>query len=447
MGLFWKIFVTFGMAMAVTIAGTVYVSFGLAEQAFDQTNVVGRERIIQEVAAALDHDGERGLRRWLFQNPRPAPGTMLLATDENGKELLGRPMPPQARRLVALPFRRSGAPANVRPAQLAPHIVDPATGKEYRLVFAQAPITFLGILMWPGTQVAVLTIALLTATATSLLLARYISSPIVRLQRVSRDLAAGALEARVGAPFDRRKDEVGRLARDFDSMAERIQALITGKEALLRDVSHELRSPLARMRVALALAQRRANEEAQPDLERIELEAERLDQLVGQVMMLTRLRTSTSPQRVPVNFTQLVSEVVDDARFEHPEMQIEFTPRPMPELLGDANDLKSAVENVVRNALIHGASTEPVKVELEAARDAILLHVLDRGSGVPAEDLERIFEPFYRTDKSRDHRGTGQGIGLAIATRVIELHGGEITAQNRPEGGLAITFRLPVQAA
>src|SRR5690606_31311790 len=109
--------------------------------------------------------------------------------------------------------------------------------------------------------------------------------------------------------------------------------------------------------------------------------------------------------------------------------------------------LKSAVENVVRNALIHGASTEPVKVELEAARDAILLHVLDRGAGVPAEDLERIFEPFYRTDKSRDHRGTGQGIGLAIATRVIELHGGEITARNRAEGGLAITFRLPVQAA
>ena len=446
MGLFWKIFVVFGMAMAVTIAGTVFVSFRLAEQAFDQMNVVGRDRIIQEVAAALDDGGERALRKWLFENPRPAPGTMLLAMDERGKELLGRPMPPQARRLVELPFRRTGAPANVRPAQLAPHIVDPTTGKEYRLVFAQAPITFMGMLMWPGTQVAVLSIALLTATLTSLLLARYLSSPIVRLQRVSRALAAGALEARVGAPFNRRKDEVGRLASDFDTMAERIQALVTSKEALLRDVSHELRSPLARSRVALALAQRRANEAAQPDLERIEREAERLDRLVGQVMTLTRLRTSTAPQRVPVNFTELVSEIVDDARFEHPEARIEYTAKPVPELLGDPNDLKSAIENVVRNALIHGASDQPVKIDLDATRDAVLLRVQDGGPGVPDEDLARIFEPFYRIDKSRDHRTSGQGIGLAIATRVIELHGGSITAANRPEGGLSITFRLPLAA-
>ena len=151
------------------------------------------------------------------------------------------------------------------------------------------------------------------------MLARYLSSPIVRLQKASKALAAGALDTRVGRPFNRRKDEVGTLARDFDAMAERLQALVTDKETLLRDVSHELRSPLARIRMALALAQRRADQAAQPDLARIEREAERLDALVGQVMTLTRLRTATEPRRELVNLETLVAEVVDDARFEHPQ--------------------------------------------------------------------------------------------------------------------------------
>ncbi|HEX6997602.1 MAG TPA: ATP-binding protein [Gammaproteobacteria bacterium] len=448
MGLFWKIFVSFGIAMAVTIYGTVHVSFLLARQEFDQLNVQGRERILQEVSEALRTGGEHGLKSWLLEHPRPAPGTVLLVLDENGREIVGRATPRELMRLLMTrPFRPTGKPPpNLRPIQLAPHLIG-ADGKEYRLFFTRAPLTFLGILTWPGTRIAVLTIALLTATLTSLLLARYLSSPIVRLQRASRALAAGALHTRVGAPVTRRKDEVGKLARDFDTMAERIQALVMDKEALLRDVSHELRSPLARIRVALALAQRRANESAQPDLERIERETERLDELVGRVMTLTRLRTATAPQRAPVKFHDLVSGVVADARFEHPNARIEYDGRSVPRIMGSEADLKSAVENVIRNALIHAESAEPIRVELDATRDAIVLRVLDRGPGVPDQDLKRIFEPFYRADTSRDHRKTGQGIGLAITTRVVELHGGTVTAANRPGGGLAVTLRLPLQPA
>ena len=207
--------------------------------------------------------------------------------------------------------------------QLTPSITGP-TNEEYRLLFARAPVTFFGILMWPGTRVAVLTIAIFAAAIMSVLLARYLSSPIVRLQKASRSLAAGALETRVGAPFTRRGDEVGTLARDFDAMAERIQALVTAKETLLRDVSHELRSPLARIRMALALAQRRAGAESQPDLARIEREAERLDALVGQVMTLTRLRTTDTPRRDVLRLDSLVGEVVDDARFEYPDAQVDY---------------------------------------------------------------------------------------------------------------------------
>ena len=445
MGLFWKIFVSFGIAMTITLVGTVYVSFRFAGQAFEQLNVdEGRARIIEEVAAALAQGGERELKAWLFKHPRVASGTVLYVMNERGHELLGRAMPGELMRLLRTrPFRGPTAPPNLRPMQLTPHLVG-ANGEEYRLMFARAPFTFLGVLMWPGTQFAVLTIAVLAAAVTSLLLARYLSSPIVRLQKASRALAAGALDTRVGRPFDRRKDEVGTLARDFDAMAERIQALVTDKETLLRDVSHELRSPLARIRVALALAQRRADQAAQPDLARIEREAERLDDLVGQVMMLTRLRTAAAPRRELVRLDTLIAEVVDDARFEHPQAHLDYSADAAVELLGDSAGLHSAVENVVRNALVYSEPNQLIEVRLQVAADRAVVRVLDRGPGVPEEDLARIFEPFYRTDKSRDHQKNGQGIGLAITARVMELHGGTVEALNRAEGGLEVVLSLPL---
>jgi two-component system sensor histidine kinase CpxA len=447
-GLFWKIFVSFTIAMTVTLVGVVFVSFRLASTALDQVNVEGRDKIIEEVAGSLAHGGERELKAWLFNNPRPAPGIVLLVTNERGDELLGRAMPRELARLLATrPYRRPGAPPpNLRPMQLTPHLIGP-NNEEYRLLFARAPVTVLGILMWPGTQVAVISIAILAAAIMSVLLARYLSSPIMRLQKASRALAAGALETRVGRPFDRRSDEVGTLARDFDAMAERIQALVTAKETLLRDVSHELRSPLARIRMALALAQRRAGAQAQPDLDRIEREAEKLDALIGQVMTLTRLRTATAPRREAVRLDQLVGEVVDDARFEHPASRVELTTSGPIEVRGDADGLKSAIENVVRNALIYGDPAQPVEVEATSSADGALVRVLDRGPGVPDSELSRIFEPFYRTDKSRDHQKGGQGIGLAITTRVTELHGGSVTARNRNGGGLEIDLKLPLGPA
>jgi two-component system, OmpR family, sensor kinase len=442
--LFWKILMSFMIAMTVTLVGAVFVSFRLAGQAFDQVNVEGRDRIIEEVAATLARGGERELKTWLRNHPRPAPGTVLLVTNERGDELLGRAMPRElARLLVTRPFRRPTVPPNLRPMQLTPTLTGP-DNEEYRLLFARAPVTFLGILMWPGTQVAVSAIALLAAALTSLLLARYVSSPIVQLQKASRALAAGALDTRVGRPFTRRKDEVGTLARDFDAMAERIQALVTDKETLLRDVSHELRSPLARIRVALALAQRRADSAAQPDLARIEREAEKLDELVGQVMTLTRLRTATAPPREALRLDSLVREVVDDARFEHPQAGIEYSASGEVKILGDPAGLKSAVENVVRNALIYSGSSKPIEVRIETNGREAAVRVLDRGPGVPESELTRIFEPFYRTDQSRDHAQGGQGIGLAITARVMELHNGSVGAKNRVEGGLEVALKLPL---
>ena len=207
MSLFWKILVTFVIAMTVTLVGSVYVSFRLANTAFEQVNFEGRDRIIEETAAALAHGGERELKAWLYKNPRPAPGIILLVTNERGDELLGRAMPREVvRLLMTRPLsRRASVPPNLKPMQLTANLIGP-DNEEYRLLFVRAPVTFLGILMWPGTQAAVISIALIAVAATSLLLARYLSSPIVSLQKASRSLAAGALDTRVGEPFTRRKD-------------------------------------------------------------------------------------------------------------------------------------------------------------------------------------------------------------------------------------------------
>jgi two-component system sensor histidine kinase CpxA len=443
--LFWKIFVSFMVAMTITSVGAIYVAYRIISQPTSQTEFEGREQIILAVSEALARGGERGLKTWLRENPRPARGIVLLVTNERGDELLGRAMPRELRALLRTrtTFRRSERPPNFRPMQLTPSVTGP-DGEVYDLSFERAPVTLFGILVWPGTRVAVLSIAIVAAAVMSLLLARYLSSPIVRLQRASRSLAAGALDTRVGAPSTRRGDEVGTLARDFDAMAERIQALVTAKETLLRDVSHELRSPLARIRMALALAERRAGAESQADLARIERETERLDALVGQVMTLTRLRTTDAPRQDIVRLDLVLGEVVDDARFEYPDARVELSATSEVSLRGDADGLKSAIENVVRNALIYADRSQPIEVRLETAAATATVRVLDRGPGVPEAELKRIFEPFYRTDKSRDHRQDGQGIGLAITSRVTELHGGRVTARNRAEGGLDIAIELPL---
>jgi two-component system sensor histidine kinase CpxA len=292
--------------------------------------------------------------------------------------------------------------------------------------------------------VAVVSIAVVVAALTALLLARTMSAPIVKLQRASRALAAGEFDTRVGPPVDRRKDEVGTLARDFDAMAEQIQNLLNSKEILLRDVSHELRSPLARIRMALALAERDFGSEAKnSNLARIEEEAERLDKLVGQILELARLRADAPVEQHQIRLDKLLEEVAADAGYENPAVKISRNARDAGLVIGDPLQLHSAIENVVRNATSYAGDDGEVTLSLTRAGDTVNISVTDTGPGVPDEDLTKIFEPFYRTDPSRDHARRGEGIGLAITAGVIARHHGTCTARNRAAGGLEVLLSLP----
>ncbi len=451
MKLYWKLSIVLGLAMIVALVAAMWMGSRIGILTTTQfLQPENREPVIERASQALNAGGRESLTAWLRQNQTPTAGWTLLIVDDGIEELLGREIPGYLQgRLRGQTFFRnrygpSGAPGNRRDQQPFDEITHP-NGEKFMFVFLPTRITVLNFLGIPMTQVGVVIIALVVAAMTALLLARSLSLPIVRLQRATRGLAAGALDTRVGQPFVSRKDEIGTLARDFDTMAERVQALVTDKEVLLRDVSHELRSPLARIRVALALAQRKTDAAAQSDLGRIELETEKLDQLVGQILAVARLRSSPLEQPVEVNLAELLQEVVDDARFEHGDHAIGYEAGDVPVIKGNSVELASAVENVLRNALLHAGPKADVKVELGRSDDNIFITVSDNGPGVPEDQLTRLFEPFYRVDPSRDHKTSGYGLGLAIAASIIKRHGGEITARNRPEGGLAVTFRIPAQ--
>jgi len=444
MSLYWKIFASLMLAMTITLFGAVFVSFRLAVQAFEQSREENRSELIGQASAALTHGGVDGLREWLQENRQPSVRTLLLIIDDDGAELLNWPIPDYLSRSIPdSSDGRTNLPPNYRPQRFAPRLIG-TDGRDYYLYFTRPPRTLFGVLDWPSTQAAVLTIAVIVAAVTALILARYISSPVVRLQRAARALAAGQFETRVGKPFVRRNDEVGTLARDFDSMAEKIHDLIMAHETLLRDVSHELRSPLARIRMALALAEREVvNGHANTNLTRIEEETERLDRLVGQVLALARLRSSAPQVHHEIRLDKLLEEITADARFENPNVTVTSTVADHGVVSGDALQLHSAIENVVRNATSYAGAGGCVEIDLRRSDENVVLSVRDTGPGVAEDELKKIFEPFYRTDPSRDHSRKGEGIGLAITAGVLERHGGHCEARNRATGGLEVILSLP----
>lgn len=278
-------------------------------------------------------------------------------------------------------------------------------------------------------------------------LARYLTKPVLRLRTVAQQLAGGNLQARVGAEFLQRQDELADLGRDFDAMAERLETLFTAQKRLLGDVSHELRSPLARLAVALELARRQAGPAAISSLDRIERETERLNELIGQLLTLSRLESEAPPTTGErINVAVLIREIAADAEFEAHARQrsIEIFKLEDCFTTGSAELLRRAIENVVRNALRYTHPNTAVELTLQCEENTARLTIRDHGDGVPAEALPELFRPFYRVAEARDRQTGGIGLGLAITERAVRLHGGTVTAANAPDGGLLVEFCLPL---
>jgi len=275
-------------------------------------------------------------------------------------------------------------------------------------------------------------------------ISRYLTKPLAKLGEAAAKITEGRLDTRVDPSVTNRRDEIADLARNFDRMAGRIEALITGQRRLLGDVSHELRSPLSRLTVALGLVRQGSPEEASENLERIAQEARRLDTLIGQLLALSRIDSGVDRGTpAPFDLTDLVQEVANDGDFEARarHRNVVLQQADACKLNGFEELIRSAVENVVRNAIRHTADGTAVEVSLKIAGARALLRVRDHGPGVPDSMLSEIFLPFRRVANA----GTdGAGLGLAIAERAVTVHGGKIRAMNAAKGGLIIEIDLPL---
>ncbi|WP_437949359.1 ATP-binding protein [Sorangium sp. So ce296] len=281
----------------------------------------------------------------------------------------------------------------------------------------------------------------------AVVLARYLSRPIHILRGATQRMAAGDLSVGVAQQLAGADGETLALGRDMDRMAERIEELLETQRRLLRDVSHELRSPLARLNISLELVRRRSPPDVAPAFDRIERETERLNGMIGELLTLSRLESARGMERTErVDLTALVEQLVEDAAFEAEQQgcSVELGARDACSLDGNEELLRRAIENVVRNAVRFTEAGTTVRIDLACSSGVAEVRVRDRGPGVPEVALGDIFKPFYRVDDHRARGAGGTGIGLAITQRAVLLHGGEVEARNAEGGGLEVALRLPV---
>jgi signal transduction histidine kinase len=445
--LFLKIFLSFWLAQALFLVLAILVTVAMrpthqisAVEALQPKFLSDAVDAYQTGGAPKLHDYLRGLRDSQHVHA-------VLFRD--GVNLVGHPLPPW----FAESASGKGHTADTLLGRLNPHVqllrasMTGPDGARYVLVTELPPgqTALFGPNGVPGLGI---TIAVISSGLVCYFLAQFLTSPITRLRKATQSLAAGDLSARAGGSSSGTGDEISQLVRDFDLMAAQIEKLVNAQSRLLKDISHELRSPLARLSVALELARQRSGPEAASVLDRISLESERMNELIGNLTTIARLESGTGTlRRISVQLEELVDEVARDAAFEAQARNCNVECEVLDELpvSGDPALLHSAIDNVVRNATRYTGEGTSVKVRAEKTGNEAVIRVSDSGPGVPNSELEKIFRPFYRIDDARVRSTGGVGLGLAITEQAVRLHGGSVRASNLPEGGLLVEIRIPSQ--
>lgn len=452
--LYLKIFIWFWLAMiiinVVLFAAVAVTRPTPTRRSWRDLTQVGPNA--QEAAKIYEQSGPAALTAAL-QATEKTSGVSATFFDEGGKELSGRAIPAGAHDLIAKATESREIEFNFegRNTLVARPVVS-AKGQRYMYVAYMPRPPFQPAYQSLGLR---LLVVLVIGGIFCFWLARYLTTPLLKLRTTTNELAEGNLGARVATRLSKRRDEVGQLGRDFNLMAERLESMVKAQQRLLGDISHELRSPLARLGVALGLARQRSGPEANGYLDRIERESDNLNEMISQLLTLTRLESGTDDRkRTDVDLAALVREVADDADFEARSQNraVQVVSSDNCSINGVEELLRSAVENVVRNAVRYTREGTAVEVALRkqngASDNFAVISVRDRGNGVPEEALEKIFRPFYRAEDARDRQsGGGTGLGLAITERAVRMHGGTVQAANASGGGLSIEMRLNLDTA
>lgn len=446
--LFWKFFFFISLSQLAAILG-VTASFWLERHAPDRDRPhidqsYTASVLVESASATLKSGGAEALRN-VLQNQSPS---MVYAVDEQNIELLGRKVQPEMLKQIRSYFKTDSITHAINETKAA-------DGHAY-LLFLPLPDNRSNDVHFSDGRhppdefhipIEPIVVAMLASLIFAALLARYFSKPIRNLRSAFEAATTGNLDVRLGPVMGKRSDELADLGRHFDLMADHLRSLMDGQRRLLHDVSHELRSPLARLQAAIGLI-RQQPEKLETYLDRIEREGVRMDKLVGELLTISRLEAGViSSMDQEINMDDLISDVLYDARFEAGASghTVDLLGRSKILIKGNAELLHSAIENVIRNAIRHtpAGSKVFVEVRLNADGSKVLLAICDQGTGIPENEISEIFEPFYRGNETK--RTDGHGLGLAISRRVVEAHGGTIKASNMRYGGLCVELALPVK--
>ena len=448
--MFWRIFLVLWLVSTALMIGSAVALALVAEREMPNQMRTGVVSILQAAARPILLMRERvppDEFRETLRTLREEHDFDLYLVDADGREALGRRVPDAFDDLAArardVPLARLSGPPPGGELVYAERTTD-ARGRPLLVLMRVPGPPFPGRAFLLANLIVPLSFSVVLASLFSAMSARYLVAPIEHLRMATRRLASGALDYRIGHLLTRRNDEFGALAADFDGMADRIAALVANQRTLMLDLSHELRSPLARLRVALELQR---GDAPRPDLlDRMERDTERMDRLIGELLALARLETHrVSPDVDRLELGALVGDIVQDARLEiaGTERRLDYVAGHVPLYVqGDAETLRRAVENLLRNALQHTPEQAAVQVRIERIGDEARIEVCDEGPGYDADILREPFVPFMRGDSAGRHRGNG--LGLAIVRAAILHHRGSVELRNREGGrGACADIRLP----
>ncbi len=434
--MFWRIFASFWLAVALVSGLSLLLSRALNQDAWVLSHHPALANLAERWSQTFEEQGTDAAQRLLEKRKkRFRVDTQVL--DDNGQNLVSGTFPARAAAYEArqsndkrLPWRR-----------LTEEYTSPS-GETYLFIYRIPHPELMewhrGSLFWP---ISALGIALIVLTAISILLTLSITRPLGRLRGAVHDLGQTAYQQHSLERLSNRSDEFGVLAQDFNRMGSRLQDLIGSQRQLLRDVSHELRSPLARLRVALALAERAEPAQREQLWGRLTQECDRLEALIGEILALARLDADPGAQQ-PVDLHRLIDQLRADAALGAPDHELVIRMHDHPsEFSGWPDMLARALDNLIRNALRFSPAGSPVEVDIKQDSGQLLIAIRDHGPGVPPELLEHLGEPFFRAP---NQAAPGHGLGLAITRRAAERHGGRLLLTNHPEGGFIATLELPL---
>ncbi len=438
--LFWRILASFWLAIALVAGLSILLGHMLNQDAWILSRHPGLNTLASRWVQHYEQEGLEASQRFL-ERRKQRYKIDVQVLDDSGDAVVPGTFP---RRAEDFERRQHNDERRLPWRRLTEEYTSPATGETYLLIYRIPHPELMAwhreSLIWP---LSALGIALVVLTLFSLLVTLSITRPLSRLRGAVHDLGQTSYQQNSLARLAVRRDEFGVLANDFNKMGARLQSLIGSQRQLLRDVSHELRSPLARLRIALALAERAEPEQRQALWPRLTRECDRLEDLISEILVLARVDAEQAHAE-PVDLNALLGSVRKDAQLSVPEQEVRLEAEPGLTLQGWPTLLERAVDNLVRNALRFSPAGQPIEIRASREQEHLLLSVRDHGPGVAPEHLAQLGEPFFRAP---GQDAPGHGLGLAIARRAAERHGGTLVLENHPQGGFVARLELPVAQA